>query len=117
MTRSWLKYALIPIACVVSQVHAKHVDVMLAPNATKTVTNHYAWAVNATCNIQCDKQQKIKISVLNNDGSVNGEPLKEGHSKKVIVHGQEAIKVSAQPGTTVSLKNLGTGPVNASCNG
>ena len=98
-----------------SNVYAQQMSIDLAPNASKKVTNHYGWTLNATCTIQTKSKNKIRISVLDNKGSVNGHHLAIGQSKSMLVHNNDCILVSAEPGTQVTLQNLGVDPIQATC--
>ncbi len=98
-----------------SNAHAQHMDLNLAPNASKEITNHYLWTLNATCKIQCKAHNTIVVSVLDHKGVVNGRNLSTGQAVSVVVHDQESIAVSAEPGTRVTLQNMGTDQIQASC--
>ena len=98
----------------VSQAFA-HV-IKLSPNESKSLTNHYSWTLNATCNIQGDvKKGKILVSVLENKGKINGVNLSKGHGTSIRLKNNASISVSAEPGTTVNLVNLSNDPVQADC--
>ena len=98
-----------------SNAHAQHMDVNLAPNASKVITNHTLWTLNATCTIQTKAQNKIVVSVLDHKGAVNGRNLSIGQVMSVVVHDHDTIAVSAEAGTRVTLQNMGTDPIQASC--
>lgn len=88
----------------------------LAPKQSKELTNHAFWTINATCNVHGVKNKgKIKISILNNKGKVNGLSLKSGQATSFSVHENQKISVSAEPGTRVNLINLGNDAVRAEC--
>ena len=98
-----------------SNAYAQQISLNLAPNASKMVTNHYAWTLSATCSIQTKAKNKIRVSVLDNTGSVNGKQLKSGQSTSVVVQNQDSISVSAEPGTQVTLQNMSNDSVQATC--
>lgn len=98
-----------------SNAHAQHMNVNLAPNASKIITNHAPWTLNATCTIQSKTQNKMVVSVLDHNGSVNGRNLSTGQAMSVVVHPHDSIAVSAEAGTRVTLQNMGTDPIQASC--
>jgi hypothetical protein len=90
--------------------------IKLSSKESKSLTNHTLWTLNATCNIQ-GKQSKSKIlvSVIENNCKVNGKTLSKGQATSVTVKNNESISVSAEPGTTVNLINMGTDSVEAVC--
>ncbi len=96
-----------------SQAYAQHV-IKLNPKESKSLTNHSLWTLNATCNIQGTKS-KILVSVEENKGQVNGRNLAKGQATSVNVKNNDSISVSAEPGTTVTLINLGDDSVEAVC--
>ena len=98
-----------------SNVHAQHMNVNLAANASKVITNHTLWTLNATCTIQTKAQHKIVVSVLDHNGIINGHNLRIGQVMSVVVHDHDSIAVSAEAGTRVTLQNMGTDPIQASC--
>ena len=71
------------------------------------------WTLNATCNIQ--GKSKILVSVVEKNCKVNGKHLKKGQATSVNIKNHESITVSAEPGTTVSLVNMGSDDVEAIC--
>ena len=95
-----------------SPVYAGKV-IKLSPNESKSLTNHALWTLNATCNIQ--GKSKILVSVVENKCKVNGKNLSKGQATSVTVKSHESISVSAEPGTTVSLVNMGSDAVEAVC--
>lgn len=98
-----------------SQVIAQQ-TIKLNPKESKQLTNHLLWTLNATCNIQGGPASNtIRVSVTENKGSVNGKNLSKGQATSVTVKSHDSIAVSAEPGTTVNLRNLGTGTVEAVC--
>jgi len=98
-----------------SNAYAQQISLNLAPNASKVVTNHYGWTLSATCTIQTKAANKIRVSVLDNKGAVNGKKLSAGQATSVLVHNHDSIVVSAEAGTQVTLQNLSNDPVQASC--
>ncbi|WP_133127862.1 hypothetical protein [Legionella nagasakiensis] len=90
--------------------------IKLAPKESKSLTNHYAWTLNATCNVQNDNtKSKIRVSILNNKGKVNGRNLSQGQATFLMLKNNDQISVSAEPGTRVYLVNVGASPVQATC--
>lgn len=99
-----------------SQAYAHQMSLRLNPKMSKVVTNNYAWTLEANCTIQAQKaKNKILVSVLKNKGRVNGRSLANGQATSVYVNNNDSISVSAEPGATVNIKNLGTGSILASC--
>lgn len=98
-----------------SDVYAHQISLNLAPNGSKTVTNSFGWTLNARCTVKTKSKNKIRVSVLENKGSVNGKSLATGQATSVVVEDQDAISVSVEPGTRVTLQNLSEDPVQASC--
>ena len=106
----------ITLMVITSEVYAEK-SLTLSPNESKQLTNHYLWTLNATCNIQGnDAKNRIRVRVLENKGSVNGKSLSKGQATSFNVRNKQSISVSADPGTTVNLTNLGTVSVHAVCN-
>lgn len=98
-----------------SQAYAGKV-IKLSSKESKSLTNHGLWTLNATCNIQGKQaKSKILVSVLENNCKVNGKKLSKGQATAVTVKNNETISVSAEPGTTVSLVNMGSDSVEAVC--
>lgn len=91
--------------------------IKLNPNENKTLTNSAFWKLNATCSIQSTKpiNGKIKITVLKNNGSVNGKNLTSGESTSLKISNHSSIAVSAESGTQINLINLGDQALEAVC--
>lgn len=90
--------------------------IKLSPKESKSLTNSAMWTLNATCNIQGVKTKgKILVSVVENKGKVNGKNLSKGQATSLRVKSNDNIAVSAEPGTTVNLVNLGADTVEAVC--
>lgn len=105
---------LLTFTLMVSQAFA-HV-IKLSPKESKSLTNHYAWTVNATCNIQgAVTKGNLLVSVVENKGKINGKNLSKGQATSIRLHDHSSISVSAEPGTTVNLVNQGNDPVEADC--
>lgn len=106
---------LLALVLITSQAHAGKV-IKLSPKESKSLTNSTVWTISATCNIQGGKNKnKIVVSVTQNKGAVNGKNLSKGQKTSVNVKNNDSISVSAEPGTTVNLVNLGTDSVQAVC--
>ena len=98
-----------------SHAYAQNV-IHLSPKESKSLTNNYVWTLNATCHMQVTKTTSvIVVSVLDNKGRVNGKELEKGQTTSITVKNNENISVSADPGTTVHLVNMGTDSVQAVC--
>ncbi|MCP0912855.1 MULTISPECIES: S-Ena type endospore appendage [Legionella] len=106
---------LVLIGFMSAQAYAQKV-IKLAPKESRSLTNHYAWTLNATCNIQgSESKGKIRVSILSNKGKINGQHLSQGQARSLTVKNNDNISVSAEPGTKVHLINLGKTPVQAIC--
>ena len=106
--------AVLALVLMSSQVFA-HV-IKLSPKESKSLTNHSLWTLNATCNIQGSlKKGKILVSVTENKGAVNGKNLSKGQATSVNVKNNANVAVSAEPGTTVNIVNLGDTSIEAVC--
>ena len=91
-------------------------SIKLSPNESKSITNSTLWTVKATCNVQSKKaNSKIRVSVLENKGEVNGKHLAIGQATSVTLKPQDQISVSAEPGTIVTIVNTGNDSVEAVC--
>jgi len=90
--------------------------IKLSPKETKSLTNHSPWVLNATCNIEGKVNHgKVLVSIVENKGKVNGKSLSKGQTKSVNFSQNENISVSADPGTTVNIINVGEEQVQADC--
>lgn len=91
--------------------------ISLSPNESKMLKNSGLWTINATCTVQGINQNtnKIKISVLKNNGTVNGKALSTGQITFVTVKNNSSISVSAESGTEINLVNLGEDHLQALC--
>jgi hypothetical protein len=89
----------------------------LNPKETQSLTNPYAWTLNATCHIHGKALMRgaIRVRLLNHEGIINGHHLSKGQATSLRVHENEQVSVAAEPGTTVVLVNLGDEPVQAVC--
>lgn len=96
--------------------HAQKI-IKLNPNESKQMENNSLWTINATCTVQASGQtnNKIRISVLKNKGTVNGKNVATGHATTVSVKNHSSISVSAEAGTQINLINLGTQGLQAVC--
>lgn len=97
---------------------ASGVEFILPPNESQIFTNVFMWTINANCEIQCDKNEvnTIKFKVLKKTGSLNGMHLKTGDTMSVDLHSNDAMIISAFPGSKVELKNTGRTTIHAYCN-
>ncbi len=103
-------------AFIAGPVQAHQVNLNLAPKGSKLIENNYLWVLNATCTIQCNKlKNKIMVRVVKNKGTVNGKNLSIGQVTSVIVHNNDSISVSAEPGAKVNIVNVGADSVQATC--
>lgn len=98
-----------------TSAYAQQMNLALAPNASKVITNHYGWTLNANCIIKNKEQNKIRVSILDHKGAVNGRNLDVGQTMSVVVHNHDNIAVSAEPGTKITLENLSADMVQATC--
>lgn len=107
--------ALIATVVMSAPVYA-HKSITLPPKGSKSLTNHSIFTVNATCSVQSNHaNNRIRISVLKNQGTVNGRHLASGQATSVNLNGNASISVSADPGTEVHLVNMGNDAVQADC--
>ncbi len=97
------------------KVYAQQMSLQLAPNGSRVMTNHFAWTLSATCIIKTKSKNKIRLSVLDNKGAVNGKNLVIGQATSMVVQNQDSISVSAEPGAKITLQNLGADSVQATC--
>jgi hypothetical protein len=97
------------------KVYAQQMHVQLAPNGSKVMTNHFSWTLNANCVVKTKTKNKIRVSVTDNKGVVNGRNLKTGQATSMVVQNDDSISVSADPGTIVTLENMSDDPVQATC--
>ena len=89
----------------------------LNPHVARSLTNHFAWTLKATCDIQTQASSKSKLvlSVVKNKSTVNGKSLSTGQTTAVTVGHHDHLVVSAEPGTELQVKNLGTDTLQAVC--
>ena len=91
-------------------------SITLLPKGSKLMTNNYGFTVNATCSVQGHQaRNKIRISVLQNQGTVNGKHLSKGQATSVTLTSSDSISVSAEPGMSVNLMNMGSDRIQADC--
>ena len=107
--------ALTFLAIMNTSVHAQQMNLKLAPNASKVITNSYVWTISATCSIETKGKNKLVVRILENDGAVNGKNLKTGQAMSVVVHNHDSLSVSASPSTKVTLQNKGDDSIQATC--
>ncbi len=98
-----------------SNAYAQQINLNLAPNASKKMTNHYGWTLSATCTVQTKATNKIRVSMLDNKGTVNGKNLKTGQATSMVVKNNDSISVTAEPGAEITLENLSDDPIQATC--
>ncbi|MDP3562064.1 MAG: hypothetical protein Q8R83_07805 [Legionellaceae bacterium] len=104
------------IALVPFQANAQTMNLKLAPNQSKTISNSYMWTINATCTIQTnDSKKTLVVNALKNNSQVNGKHLSSGQKTSVTVHNNDNISVSAEPGAQVTIFNSSVDSVVASC--
>ena len=115
MTKILAVFTFVLIVLLCSKIYA--FPISLSPQETKQFTNTYSRPINATCTVQADDntKNKIKISVLRNNGSVNGRNLSSGQSTSITVRNNESLTVRADVGTQINLINLGNQGVEAVC--
>ena len=99
----------------VPTVYAQQMNLELSPNASKVITNHYGWTLSATCTIQTTTKNTIRVSILDNKGTVNGRNLNVGQVMSLVVNNHDSLSVSAEPGTKVTLQNLSHESIQATC--
>jgi hypothetical protein len=113
-----LKYISVAIFSILGFVGAEAYaakTIKLAPQESKQLANNSFLTVNATCSIQGTKPGKIRVSILQNKGKVNGRSLSMGQATSMSVRNNQSISVTAEPGTKVNLINIGKEPVSAVC--
>lgn len=103
------------LTLVTQPVYAQQMELKLAPNGSKIVTNHFAWTLSATCVINTKTKHTIRVSILDNSGVVNGKSLATGQTTSMVVQNHDSISVSAEPGTKITLQNMSNDPIQASC--
>lgn len=99
-----------------TQAYGHSMTVNLAPNESKTISNHYLWTLNANCKIQANQAaKKILIRVVKQNGTVNGRILKTGQTTSVTVKNEDHLFVTADAGAEVNLQNLSHDAIKANC--
>lgn len=111
----FMKYIMVFLGMIFSVfVYAN--TIKLSPSESKLLTNHYAWTLNATCNIQGNPSHgKILIRIIEKEGTINGKHLMKGQATSMRVKSHQNIAVVAGPGTEVKLVNVGNATVEAIC--
>ena len=99
-----------------SRIEAARI-INLKPKESKTLTNSSLWTLNATCSMSGGKKSSgtLRIQVLKNKGAINGKSLSSGQSTLLNVANDSQIKVSAEAGTQIHLKNMGADALQAVC--
>ena len=107
---------LIGLISMSSVVSAQQMDLKLAPNASKVITNSYVWTISAKCTIVTKgKSNTLVVRIKEHGGTVNGKNLASGQTLSVVVHNHDSLSVSADPSTTLTLQNKGIESVQATC--
>lgn len=100
----------------VQPARAQSMALNLAPHGSKLIENTFSFSLNATCTMTNDKgKNTIKLKVVENTGTVNGQQLTKGQSTSLVVKGQKSISVHAEPGSKVNIQNLSDNPLQATC--
>lgn len=91
--------------------------IRLSPHQSQVISNNGLWTVNANCTVQSDNhgRGKIRISVLKNQGTVNGRFLSTGQATSFTVGDNSNISVSAEAGTQINVSNVGASGLEAVC--
>lgn len=112
----------ITILCVItacffsSQSQAQGMNLQLAPNTDKVISNNTLWTIHATCEMHSTASKKtIRVNGVKNISHVNGKSLTAGQSTSMTVYAEKTIEVSAEPGAQVTITNLGNDAVEAVC--
>ncbi len=104
------------IALLPLRAEAQSMNLNLAPNESKALSNPTPLTINATCTIQTKTgAEKITVNVVKSESHVNGQKLHCGQKKSIHVHNNDSISVSAEPGAEVTIVNQGTNRIQASC--
>lgn len=113
--RNYKSFCLIVSTFILGSPVAGALSLKLNPKGSQVFENTYHMTVNAVCTLQCRDVNKIKVSIMNSRGRVNGKTLTSGQATSLSVHDHQSITVTAEPGAKVSLLNLGNFPIQASC--
>ena len=107
---------IILVALFIQPAQAQSIHLNLAPHGSKLIENHYLFSLDATCIIESSEQNNmIKLHVIENTGTVNGKHLTRGQATSIVVNNQDALSVSAEPGSKVNVLNLSDNTVQANC--
>ncbi len=112
-----LMSTIILIAILIQPARAQSMDITLAPHGSKMIENHFSFSLDANCVVHAQKsgKNKIRLSVLKNNGAVNGRKLDKGQSTSVVIQGQKSLTVHAEPGSKVNIQNLSNSSLEATC--
>lgn len=105
------------VAMLIQPARAQSMELSLAPHGSKLIENTYGFALHATCMIHSDKKNSntLRLNVVEKTGVVNGKHLTKGQSTSVVVRGQKALSVHANPGSKVNIQNLSDNAIQATC--
>tara|TARA_B100000949_G_C14192669_1_gene412448 strand:+ start:274 stop:657 length:384 start_codon:yes stop_codon:yes gene_type:complete len=88
----------------------------LIPNEPLELYNFTFWTIDAICQITTiDDENKVKATLLNRSGAINGKNLNKGDITHVNVRQGDNLQISAEAHAKVELVNLGEHEVTAKC--
>ena len=107
---------IILVVFLIQPAQAQTIHLNLPPHGSKLIENHYLFSLEATCIINSsEKNNTIKLHVIENTGTVNGKHLTRGQATSIVVNNQDALSLTAEPGSKVNVLNLSDNIVQANC--
>lgn len=86
------------------------------PHEAQVFSNNFIWTINAHCQIHSQEENNpISAKALKKYGSVNGNKLSKDEVLFLDLKNNETLAISASPGASVELVNLGDTVIKAHC--
>lgn len=94
------------------------IDFVLPPSESQILTNVFMWPLKANCQMSCEKNQinTIFFKILKKTGNLNGIELTSGDSMSIDIRSNDELKIIANSGSKVEMKNTGSTTIKATCN-
>lgn len=86
------------------------------PGVSKTLSNPMFWSMTVSCTLTTEKTQVLmQAKAIKKGASLEGQTLKQGQTKEMIVHNSQVINIKADGSAKIELTNLSDGMLSAKC--
>ena len=94
------------------------VDFVLPSKESQILTNVFMWPLKANCVMSCENNQTntIFFKVLKKTVNLNCIPLTSGDSMSLVISPNDQLKIIANSGSKIEMKNIGDTTIKATCN-